>query len=97
MAGVVGQAGVVDPIDGRMGGEGFGNLLGAAVLVTNAQGQGFHPPVQEKTGVGIQAPAQVNQLVGDFFQERLRADDRPGHDIRMAVKIFGAAVPRKMS
>jgi len=75
-----------------MGVQKMGESQCAGVLALDPENQGPEPSLQEKAGVGIEGGAEVELEMLDLADELLRADDRAGHDVAMAVEVFGGAV-----
>ena len=79
-----------------MGSQKTGYLQRAAVLTAHPQCQGFHPALQQETGMGIQGAAQMIEFVGDPPNQFSFSDQCPGNEITMPIEVFGAAVDRQV-
>src|SRR6516165_1332923 len=90
------EAGIIHRHHSRMSLKKIRQLHRAIVLMANAHGQRFHPSVQKETSVGIKRTAEMAQFSIDLVNEDGAPNDRPSHDVGVAIEIFGAAVERQV-
>ena len=96
MSGTGFQSRVIHLFDNRVMCQKFSDRQCTFILIFHSNSQSFHTPVQEKTGVGIQGTAQMDELMGNFVNQIFTPDHGAGDNIRMTVKILGAAMQRQI-
>lgn len=91
--GKVGEAGIVDAADSRVGGEAFGEDLGVALRGLQAQLEGLDAATEEEGIEGGKDGAKgVLKELEALGQRRVGGGDKSGEKIGMAAEEFGGAV-----